>query len=272
MLTGESMPVGQACRRASVFAATANAERHVCAAAPPASASRRCSPASSAWSAEAQGSKAPVQRLADRISADLRAGGVHHRARHLCRLVAGSAVISTTALVNAVAVLVIACPCALGLATPTAIMVGTGQGARAGILVKNAEALEHAEKTRILAVDKTGTLTLGEPEVTDVVPLAGVPADEALTLAAGLEQGLGASPGQGRPARGAGRRGGAAGTCRLQGDARCGRGGRARWPPVPARRAGLVPRRRVAGGPARRPAGRGQDCRSAGRGGRPRWP
>ena len=92
------------------------------------------------------------------------------------------------ALVNAVAVLVIACPCALGLATPTAIMVGTGQGARAGILVKNVEALERAEKIAILALDKTGTLTRGEPQVTDIVPLA-LDADQALHLAAALEQG-----------------------------------------------------------------------------------
>jgi Cu+-exporting ATPase len=84
-------------------------------------------------------------------------------------------------------VLVIACPCALGLATPTAIMVGTGQGARAGILVRNAEALERAEKIAVLALDKTGTLTRGEPQVTDVVPLAG--GDEVLLLAAALEQG-----------------------------------------------------------------------------------
>jgi Cu+-exporting ATPase len=76
----------------------------------------------------------------------------------------------TNALVNAVAVLVIACPCALGLATPTAIMVGTGRGAAAGILVKNAEALELAQKVQVLVVDKTGTLTLGKPVVTDVVP------------------------------------------------------------------------------------------------------
>jgi Cu+-exporting ATPase len=92
------------------------------------------------------------------------------------------------ALINAVAVLVIACPCALGLATPTAIMVGTGQGARAGILVRNAEALERAERISILAVDKTGTLTQGQPQVTDLIPLAATES-EALNLAAALEQG-----------------------------------------------------------------------------------
>jgi Cu+-exporting ATPase len=91
------------------------------------------------------------------------------------------------ALVNAVAVLVIACPCALGLATPTAIMVGTGQGARAGILVKNAEALERAERITVLALDKTGTLTCGTPQVADVVP-RGIERAEALRLAAALEQ------------------------------------------------------------------------------------
>jgi Cu+-exporting ATPase len=186
MLTGESMPVAKHPGE-RVFAATANGEGML-----------RCRATGVGEHtllagiirlvAEAQGSKAPVQRLADRISAVF------------VPIVCGIALVTfagwwlvggafNEALINAVAVLVIACPCALGLATPTAIMVGTGQGARAGILVKNAEALEHAEKTRILAVDKTGTLTLGEPEVTDVVPLAGVPADEALTLAAGLEQG-----------------------------------------------------------------------------------
>ena len=185
MLTGESMPVAkQAGER--VFAATANAEGML-----------RCRATGVGEHtllagiirlvAEAQGSKAPVQRLADRISS------IFVPVVCVIALITliGWWIVSgqfDVALINAVAVLVIACPCALGLATPTAIMVGTGQGARAGILVKNAEALERAEKTRVLAVDKTGTLTRGEPEVTDVVPLA-ISEDEALTLAAGLEQG-----------------------------------------------------------------------------------
>jgi Cu+-exporting ATPase len=95
----------------------------------------------------------------------------------------------TPALVNAVAVLVIACPCALGLATPTAIMVGTGRGAAAGILVKNAEALELAERVQVLALDKTGTLTEGRPAVTDFVALEGAGRARLLGIAASLEQG-----------------------------------------------------------------------------------
>ncbi|MFA7280213.1 MAG: heavy metal translocating P-type ATPase [Sterolibacterium sp.] len=136
----------------------------------------------------AQGSKAPVQRLADKIAAIF------------VPVVSAIALLTfvawwifsgdfTVALINAVAVLVIACPCALGLATPTAIMVGTGQGAKAGILIKDAEALELAEKIAVLAVDKTGTLTRGKPVVTDLVPLNGVSADDLLQVAATLEQG-----------------------------------------------------------------------------------
>ncbi len=185
MLTGESMPVAKKVGD-RVFAATANGEGML-----------RCRATSVGehtllagiirMVAEAQGSKAPVQRLADQISAIFVPVVC---AIALCTFVAwwvfgGS---FSEALVNAVAVLVIACPCALGLATPTAIMVGTGQGARAGILVRNAEALERAEKIGILAVDKTGTLTCGVPVLTDLLPLA-LSKDEALTLAAGLEQG-----------------------------------------------------------------------------------
>jgi len=90
--------------------------------------------------------------------------------------------------VNAVAVLIIACPCALGLATPMSIMVGTGRGATLGVLIKNAEALETMEKVNTLVVDKTGTLTEGKPKLTSVVPLAGFDADEVLRLGASLDR------------------------------------------------------------------------------------
>jgi len=92
-------------------------------------------------------------------------------------------------LVNAVAVLVIACPCALGLATPTAIMVGTGRGAEMGILFKNSEALENAKRVQVVALDKTGTITRGEPSVTDIVSLNNFDASELLRLAAVAERG-----------------------------------------------------------------------------------
>ncbi len=137
---------------------------------------------------DAQGTKAPIQRLADQVS------GVF-----VPVVVAISAVTFALwwvfagelapALVNAVAVLVIACPCALGLATPTAIMVGTGRGAQAGVLVKNAVALERAEKIRTLILDKTGTLTEGKPVVTDVLPGGGLSEQELVALAASLESG-----------------------------------------------------------------------------------
>src|SRR5205823_9743772 len=90
---------------------------------------------------------------------------------------------------NAVGVLIIACPCALGLATPMSIMVGTGRGATAGVLIKNAEALEVLEKVDTLVIDKTGTLTEGKPRLTTVVTLAGQNESELLRLVASLERG-----------------------------------------------------------------------------------
>jgi Cu+-exporting ATPase len=186
MLTGESLPVGKQCG-AKVFAATLNQHGLL-----------RCRAtgvgADTALAAiirlveQAQGSKAPIQRLADVIS------GIFVP---VVVVVSAIALVAwwmigadfAAALVNAVAVLVIACPCALGLATPTAIMVGSGAGARAGVLVKNAAALEHAGKIDILIVDKTGTLTVGKPAVTDVIPLHGASRDDVLRLAATLESG-----------------------------------------------------------------------------------
>jgi len=123
---------------------------------------------------EAQRSRAPVQKLADRVS------GYFVPAVILAAILTfvvwalyGPEPRMAHAILNAVAVLIIACPCALGLATPMAIMVGTGRGALAGVLVKNAEALEILEKVDTLVVDKTGTLTEGKPRVTSVIPAAG---------------------------------------------------------------------------------------------------
>ncbi len=137
---------------------------------------------------EAQGSKAPIQRLADRVAGVFVPVVVAISALTFAFWWAYSGDLAP-ALINAVAVLVIACPCALGLATPTAIMVGTGRGAQVGVLVKNAVALERAEKIRTLIVDKTGTLTEGKPVVTDVLPSDGFSERELVAIAASLESG-----------------------------------------------------------------------------------
>ncbi len=139
--------------------------------------------------AEAQRSRAPIQKLADRV------------ASYFVPAVVASAVLAFVAwwvwgpeprlahsIVNAVAVLIIACPCALGLATPISIMVGTGRGATAGVLIKNAEALEIMEKVDILVVDKTGTLTEGKPRLAAVQAREGFTEKEILRMAAGLER------------------------------------------------------------------------------------
>ena len=137
---------------------------------------------------DAQGSKAPIQRLADVISGIFVPVVIAIALATFLGwwLIGGD---FTTAMINAVAVLVIACPCALGLATPTAIMVGSGMGARAGILIRNAAALETAGKLTTLVVDKTGTLTEGKPRVTDVIAVGGASEAQLLAIAAALEQG-----------------------------------------------------------------------------------
>ena len=186
MLTGESLPVSKQVG-AKVFAATLNQQGLLKCRATSVGAHTQLA-AIIHLVEEAQGSKAPIQRLADTIS------GI------FVPIVVAISVLTlginwwlthdfVSALINAVAVLVIACPCALGLATPTAIMVGTGRGAQVGVLVKNAAALENAEKIQTLIVDKTGTLTEGKPEVTDIVPIEPINAQELLQIAASLEQG-----------------------------------------------------------------------------------
>jgi Cu+-exporting ATPase len=140
--------------------------------------------------AQAQRSRAPIQRLADVVSAYFVPIVVIVAAlTFVVWAVLGPEPRLAHALLNAVAVLIIACPCALGLATPMSIMVGVGRGATAGVLIKNAEALEVMEKVDALVVDKTGTLTEGKPAVATIVPVGGQTSDEVLRWAASLEQG-----------------------------------------------------------------------------------
>lgn len=195
MLTGESLPVVKG-SGSPVFAATLNQGGVFRA---------RATGVGSATALariirlveDAQGSRAPVQRFADKVAGvfvpcilgvalltfavtwGLKAAG-------LIGVTAGA---FADAFVNAVAVLVVACPCALGLATPAAVMVGVGLGARAGILVRDAAALERARKIKILVLDKTGTLTEGRPAITAIHTAGGVDLARALRLAACLEQG-----------------------------------------------------------------------------------
>ena len=140
---------------------------------------------------QAQGSKAPIQRLADVIAG-------YFVPVVVCLAIATfvlwfdfgpSASRLTFALTTFVSVLIIACPCALGLATPTAIMVGTGRGAQMGVLIKGGEALETARRLTTVVLDKTGTITRGQPVVTDVLPAAGIEKNELLRLAASAERG-----------------------------------------------------------------------------------
>ena len=152
---------------------------------------------------EAQRTRAPIQRLADRIAAYFVPAVVLAAvASFAAWSLWGPAPRLAHALVNSVAVLIIACPCALGLATPMAIMVGTGRGAQAGVLVKNAEALELLARVDVLVVDKTGTLTEGKPRVTAVEAVAGVDGRRAASAGRGRRAGQRASAGVGRRERG----------------------------------------------------------------------
>ncbi len=185
MLTGESMPVGKK-EKDSVFGATININGALTIRAVKVGQDTVLSQIVR-MVAEAQGAKAPIQKLADRIS------GI------FVPIVLVIAAITaalwfyitgdiTASVIPAVAVLVIACPCALGLATPTAIMVGTGAGAEQGILIKNGEALEKGKKIDVVMFDKTGTLTEGKPRVTDIVTFINTASDQTiLALAASLE-------------------------------------------------------------------------------------
>jgi Cu+-exporting ATPase len=139
---------------------------------------------------EAQGSKAPIQRLADVIAAYFVPVVIAVAiATFVVWFVLGPEPSLTYAIVTLVAVLIIACPCALGLATPTAIMVGTGRGAEMGILIKDAASLERAHEIDTVILDKTGTITRGEPSVTDVRAVAGESEERVLALAARVEMG-----------------------------------------------------------------------------------
>ncbi len=139
---------------------------------------------------EAQGSKAPIQRLADVVASYFVPTVISIAVlTFIIWMIFGPKPAFTVALLNFIAVLIIACPCSLGLATPTAIMVGTGQGAQNGILIRDAQALENAHKINTIILDKTGTLTQGKPAVTDIVGSNGFTEADVLRFAASAERG-----------------------------------------------------------------------------------
>jgi Cu+-exporting ATPase len=188
MLTGESMPVEKT-SGAPVFAGTVNVTGSFVFRATRVGAATTLARIVRLVE-EAQGSRAPIQRLADRVATVFVpiVLGVA-AATFLAWWLLGPSPALLYALINAVAVLVIACPCAMGLATPTAIMVGTGRGAELGVLIKSATALETLHRVDTAVFDKTGTLTVGRPTVTEVAALAPATEDDVLSLAAAAEQG-----------------------------------------------------------------------------------
>jgi Cu+-exporting ATPase len=198
MLTGESLPVTKE-PGATVFSGTLNRTGSFVMRATAVGAETTLARITRLV-ADAQGSRAPIQRLADRVAAVFVPVVLVIAALTFAGwTLFGPSPSLLYALTNAVAVLVIACPCAMGLATPTAIMVGTGKGAEHGVLIKSATALELLHRVRVIVFDKTGTLTLGRPRVTDVVPTAAsidrdtvsrrVAEEDVVAFAAAAEQG-----------------------------------------------------------------------------------
>ena len=186
MLTGESMPQKKEAN-ASVTGGTVNASGTFLMRAERVGANTLLSQIVE-MTAKAQASRAPVQRLADRVSAWFVPAVVGIAAlTFLLWWQFGPQPSFAFAVVNAVAVLIIACPCALGLATPMAVTVGLGRGAQLGVLIKNAETLERLHEIDILMLDKTGTLTEGKPSVTEVFPLPGLSGRDLLACAAAVE-------------------------------------------------------------------------------------
>jgi len=187
MLTGESMPVNKETGQ-KVFAATLNKTGSFTMQATGVGSETMLAQIIKIVE-EAQGSKAPIQRLADKIaSVFVPVVFIIAIITFVIWYFVPADATFSRALLNFVSVLIIACPCALGLATPTAIMVGTGLGAQSGILIKGGEALERAHQLSVIVFDKTGTLTKGEPTVTDIIPAAGFDEHEVLALAGALEK------------------------------------------------------------------------------------
>jgi P-type Cu+ transporter len=187
MITGESMPVEKA-KGARVVGATLNGRGSLVIKAERVGADTMLAQIVRMVT-EAQRSRAAIQRLADRVAAWFAPAVILIAiVTFVLWAIFGPQPRMAYALLNAVAVLIIACPCALGLATPISIMVGTGRGATAGVLIRNAEALERMEKVDTLVVDKTGTLTEGKPRLVRVSPIGSLREDELLRLAASVER------------------------------------------------------------------------------------